>query len=89
MRVPPALATCERGLFAMTIFVAEVLFSYSLRNEEVFFEVRAAFRDEDAAIRWGGDAPARLEDAREQAGAAARHLVRAEGDFWVRPMPLY
>jgi hypothetical protein len=73
----------------MSIFVAEVLFSYSLRGEEIFFSVRAAFRDEEAAIRWGGDAPSRLEDARKQAGAVVRHLVRAEGDFWVRPMPLY
>ena len=73
----------------MSIFVAEVLFSYSYCGEETFFSVRAAFYDEHAAERWGCDAPARLADAREQAGAAVRHLVRAEGEIYIRPMPLY
>lgn len=84
---PPA--TCERGLFAMSIFVVDVLFSYSYRGEDIFFEVSAAFRDEDAAEHWGCNAPARLADAREQAGAAVRHLVRAEGEIRIRRMPLY
>ena len=85
----PTSATYERGLFAMSIFVAEVTFSYSYRGEDIFFEVRAAFRDEDAAERWGYNAPARLADAREQAGAAVRHLVRAEGEIRIRRMPLF
>ena len=79
----------ERGLFAMSIFVVDVLFSYSYRGEDIFFEVSAAFRDEDAAEHWGFNAPARLADAREQAGAAVRHLVRAEGEIRIRRMPLY
>ena len=73
----------------MSIFVAEVLFSYSYCGEETFFEVRAAFHDEYAAERWGCDAPARLADAREQVGSAMRHLVRAEGEIHIRRMPLY
>ena len=73
----------------MSIFVAEVTFSYSYRGEDIFFEVRAAFRDEDAAEHWGYNAPARLADAREQAGAAVRHLVRAEGEIRIRRMPLF
>ena len=81
--------TYERGLFAMSIFVVDVLFSYSYRGEDIFFEVSAAFRDEDAAEHWGCNAPARLADAREQAGAAVRHLVRAEGEIRIRRMLLY
>ncbi len=89
VRVPPTPATCERGLFAMSIFVVEVLFSYSYRGEDTFFEVCAAFKTEDAAEDWGLNASARLADAREQAGSAVRHLVRAEGEVRVRRIPLY
>lgn len=73
----------------MFIFVAEVLFFYSYCGEDTFFEVRAAFYDEDAAERWGCDAPARLAETREQVGSAMRHLVRAEGEIYIRRMPLY
>ena len=89
VRVPPIPTTCERGLFAMSIFVVEVLFSYSYRGEDTFFEVCAAFQNEDAAENWGLNAPARLADAREQAGVTVRHLVRAEGEVRIRRIPLY
>lgn len=79
----------ERGLFAMSIFVVEVLFSYSYCGEDIFFKVRAAFYDEYAAKRWGCDASARLADAQEQVGSVVRHLVRAEGEIHIREMPLY
>ena len=89
MRALPAPTVCERGLFAMFIFVVEVLFSYSYCGEDTFFKVCDAFYDEYAAERWGCDAPARLTDAQEQVGSTMRHLVRAEGEVYIRRIPLY
>ena len=73
----------------MRIYVAEVLFFHNYGGEESEFFVRAAFHDLDAAERWCDDEPARLADARKQAGALLARYVLARGDCWVRPMPLY
>ena len=73
----------------MFIFVAEVLFSYFYRGENIFFKVRAAFHDVDAAEHWGCDAPARFADAQEQVGSDVRHFVRPEGVVHIRRIPLY
>ena len=82
-------AVCERGMLIMFIFVAEVLFSYSYCGEETFFSVRSAFYDEYTAERWGSDTHARLADARKQVGPSMSYLVRAEGEIYIRKMPLY
>lgn len=88
-RALPISTTCERGLFIMRIYVAEVLFFHTYGGEETEFFVRAAFHDLDAAERWCDDEPARLADARKQAGRFLARWVRTRGDCWVRPMTLY
>ena len=73
----------------MSIFVAEIPFSYFYRGENIFFKVRAAFHNVNAAEHWGCNAPARLADAQEQVGSDVRHLVCPEGEVYIRRMPLY
>ena len=89
MRRLPITSDHERGLFAMRIYVAEVLFFHNYGGGEAEFFVRAAFNDLDAAERWCDDEPARLADARKQAGKLLARHVRARGDCWIHPMPLY
>lgn len=51
----------------MSIFVAEVTFSYEdAIYGELVHHVRAAFRSEAAALSWAADTPARLAQAREE-----------------------
>lgn len=51
----------------MSIFVAEVTFSYEDALYGKFVHhVRAAFRSEAAALSWAADTPARLTQAREE-----------------------
>lgn len=67
MRVPSISATCERGLFAMSIVYTEVLFFYMDAGwGELSTRVRAAFRTMEAAEAWAYDSKARLAQAREE-----------------------
>lgn len=67
MRTLPTSTTCERGLYAMFITVAEVCFFYADKNRgESVTRVRAAFRDASAAEVWAFNSKARLTQAREE-----------------------
>lgn len=65
MRVPPIPATCERGLFAMSIFVVTSEFSYfnTVLGTTNVVSVSAAFFSMEKADAWGDDWRARREEA--------------------------
>lgn len=65
MRVSPTYATCERGLFAMSIFVATSEFSYfnTVLGTANTVSVSAAFFSAEKAEEWCLDWPTRREEA--------------------------
>ena len=65
MCVPSIPTTCERGLFAMSIFVVTSEFSYfnTVLGTTNVVSVSAAFFSEEKADVWGDDWQARREEA--------------------------
>ena len=65
VRAQPTPVTCERGLFAMSIFVVTSEFSYfnTILGATNVVSVSAAFFSVEKADAWGDDWQARREEA--------------------------